>query len=436
MNPILARFQDEPALVNETRLSWFESCVNGAHQMMSEHSEKLLAASDDFWFSADDWRSQFRPYTVKNGILHVPVKGVLLNNFPWSFGNWATGYEYIWQAVKRGVDDSEVRGIALVIDSPGGMVAGNFDLVEKIVAVRGEKQIRAYATESAYSAAYSIASAASKITVTRTGGVGSIGVVVMHADYSGALENAGIKINFIFAGKHKVDGNPYEKLPDAVRARIQERVDTFYDQFTALVAANRDMDVKAVRKTEAQTFMSHEAVENGLADEIGSFEDALLAFVADLNQEEDTQMAEKTQAEQNEAAVSAARAEGHAAGVKDGTTAAMTRINAIINSEAAKDRPKAAMNAALKTSMSVEEATAFLADLPKEAAEAPTTPATPAAGAPAGMLAAAMQNTAESKVEAGQGGDGGKTITAAEQAEKDRALAAQFGLAGFKSPAK
>ncbi len=68
----------------------------------------------------------------------------------------------------------EVKGIAFVIDSPGGHVAGNFDLVDKIFAARDVKPIRAFAAENAYSAAYSIASAAQSITVARTGGVGSI----------------------------------------------------------------------------------------------------------------------------------------------------------------------------------------------------------------------------------------------------------------------
>ena len=71
------------------------------------------------------------------------------------------------------------------------MVAGNFDLVDRIFAARGVKPIRAYAAESAYSAAYSIASAADDITVSRTGGVGSIGVVTVHADYSQALDAGG-----------------------------------------------------------------------------------------------------------------------------------------------------------------------------------------------------------------------------------------------------
>jgi ClpP class serine protease len=44
----------------------------------------------------------------------------------------------------------------------------------------GEKPIHAILTENAYSAAYAIASAADRISVPRTGGVGSVGVITMH----------------------------------------------------------------------------------------------------------------------------------------------------------------------------------------------------------------------------------------------------------------
>ncbi|TOL42864.1 serine peptidase, partial [Vibrio parahaemolyticus] len=71
-------------------------------------------------------------------------------------------------------------GICLDIDSPGGEVAGCFDLVDLIYELRGKKPIYAILSENAYSAAYAIASAADKIYVPRTGGVGSVGVIVIH----------------------------------------------------------------------------------------------------------------------------------------------------------------------------------------------------------------------------------------------------------------
>lgn len=432
MNAILARFQDEPSLVEPSMQATFEACVNHAAETLDKLEAEPMA-SDDFWFSSDDWRSMYRPYNVKNGVLMIPIKGVLLNNFPWQDGQWATGYEYIQQAMRRGVEDSDVRSIALVINSPGGVVSGNFELADKMYAMRGKKPIKAFAADSAYSAAYSLASTADEISVARSGGVGSIGVVTMHADYSDALKERGIKITFIYAGKHKVDGNPYEPLPDAVRKRMQARIDALYSDFVALVARNRDMDEKDVRATEALTYMATEAVEKGLADEVMSFDDAIAAFTAKVNSnEEETDMAEKDKAhiteEAHAAAVTAAKVEGKAEGVKEGATAAMTRINAIMDSEAGKARPNAALNAALKTSMSAEEASAFLATLPEEKKqEAAAAPAN-GAGVGAAVFTAAMGNTSNPNIGASEEEKAEKSAI-----EETSELIKAFGLPGFKS---
>lgn len=391
-NPFLARFEDSPALVHPDKHRRFEASLIKLNDYMDAQHQRELAASngnDDFWFADNDWRSVLRPYVVVNGVLQIPVKGVLLHDFGYQYFDWATGYVYIEKAIERGMGDGNVKGIALVIDSPGGEVAGNFDLVDKIFAWRGTKPIRAYASESAYSAAYSIASAADSITVSRTGGVGSIGVVTAHVDVSKMMDDWGYKVTFIYAGAHKVDGNPYEALKPEVKERIQARIDELYSIFVQTVARNREMDEQAVRDTEALTFTASEATQNGLADNIGERDASIAAFAVELSLNDgDDQMAnvnenkdnaatvtladfEKGKAEAHAAGVVVGKAEGKAEGLKEGASAAVTRINAILDSEEGKKRPKAALSAALKTSMTVEEATAFLADLAEEKASAP-----------------------------------------------------------------
>ena len=87
-------------------------------------------------------------------------------------------------------------------------------------------------------------------------------------------------------------------------------------------------------------------------------------------------MTKETSAAVDQAAIDAARAEGHAEGVKAGATAERTRIAAILASDEGKKRPKAAMSLAMKTALSLDEANASLADMPEETASAtPTTPA-------------------------------------------------------------
>ncbi len=403
MNPILARFDRQPGLISPDSRAWFEACVARADALLQTISDAASepAMQDDFWPSPGSYMTQYRPYVVRDGVLHIPVKGVLLHDFPYADGRWATGYDYIARALRRGLEDGNVRGIALIVHSPGGEVAGNFELADRFFAARGVKPTRAFVNDMAYSAAYSLASACDFIHVTRTSGVGSIGVITSHVDFSKALENYGEKITLIFAGKHKADGNPYEALPADVKARIQARLDELYSVFVSTVARNRAMDETAVRATEALTFTATQALSNGLADTIGSLDDALADYSASLNPDQgDETMAEITQAD-----VDAARAEGKTAGLSEGLAAEKARITGILGCDAAKERPAAALAAALDTDMSVDQAGAFLAKLPSEAK--PIAVAQPAgAGAPKGMFEAAMNQGGGADVGAGDGGNG------------------------------
>jgi signal peptide peptidase SppA len=361
--------------------------VNASLKMLTESEDgaKLLSApmaSGSFWDPYGDGSGHaFRPYNVQNGTLLIPVQGVLLNKFSFSFGRWATGYDYIEQALIRGMADSNVQRVALVVDSPGGEVAGCFELADKVHAARGEKPIRAFASDHAYSAAYALASSASELVVSRSGGTGSVGVVTSHMDVSEALAKQGIKVTFIYAGDHKVDGNPYQKLPDSVKARIQDRIDRIYGVFTSSVARNRDMDEKAVRDTEALTFDATDSVANGFADRIGALNEELVAFSGETTttEKDELAMADYTQ-EQLDSAVATARAEATAEATAAAATAERQRISAILNSDEGKARPVAALSTAMKTGMSAEDAVAFLSDLPEEKAEAKTTEAPAAKG--------------------------------------------------------
>ena len=380
-HPLIEAITNRPLLIADGTEQLFVASLD--YLTTHDRAEEVLAGSfggDDFW--ADDSDS-WRPYIVNNGILQVPVMGVLLNRFGYQAGRWATGYDYIEQAVARGVGDPAVRGIALVVDSPGGEVAGCFELVDKIYGQRSEKPIRAYAADHAYSAAFAIASAAGRVAVTRSGGTGSVGVVTAHVDYSGALEQAGIKVTFIHAGKHKVDGNPYQKLPEDVKARIQARIDKAYQVFVETVARNRDIEQDAVRNTEALCYDAEDSIAVGFADVVGALDEELISFIEDVSNPEGKYMttqstkpgeaaAAPTGIDQttHDTAVAAARA----AALVEGAKAERTRINAIIGSDVGKARPRAAMSAALKTDMTADAAAAFLADLSEEKAEAPTAP--------------------------------------------------------------
>lgn len=431
MNAILAKFQDTTALVDESRSAWLEACAQLGSETFSQ-IEKVAANDNGFWLSEDDWRSRYRPYVVKNGILYIPVKGLLVNDFPWTIGSFITGYEYIYQAVKRGRDDSDVKGIVLVIDSGGGMVSGNWDLVDFIYEVRSSKPIRAVAAEFAYSAAYNIAAATSHVTVARTGGVGSIGVIITHFERSEMLKQMGIKVNLIRSKPGKMQGNSLEPLSEDARKHFEEQVAELHTQFVAMVARGRGMTEEAVDATDAKTFMARQAVEIGLADAIGTVDDAVTAFEATFSQEGDEPMADINQAD-HDAAVNAARTEGTAEGQKKGANEMRARIETIVSSEDGKKRPAMAMKLATGekfASLDADTVVGMLADMPEEKQEASQEQTPAGAGAPAGLFNAAMDGTRQPNV----GSDATGDDTTKTQAEQDRELISAFGLAGFSNP--
>ena len=215
------------------------------------------------------------------GIAIVPVFGMLVTRSSYLTAvSGLTSYAEIGQNIETALADPSVRAVLLEIDSPGGEVGGLFDLCDKISALKASygKPLWALAHEGALSAAYAVACCAEKIVLTQTAEVGSIGVVAVHIDESGADEQAGLAWNFIYAGACKVDGNPHEPLSDRARAEIQSDVDGLYEGFVALVAKNRGIEAEGVRATEAGVYRGASALDVRLADAVMSREAALSAL--------------------------------------------------------------------------------------------------------------------------------------------------------------
>ncbi|SEP02675.1 Peptidase family S49 [Salinihabitans flavidus] len=211
------------------------------------------------------------PFPVVDGIAVIEISGVLIHRGAWiGQSSGQTSYEGIAAQIEAAAGDASVRGVALEIDSFGGEVAGVFDLADRIRALRRDKPVWAFVAEHAFSAGYALASQASRILLPRTGALGSIGVVVMHADLSGKLDQDGMQVTLIHSGQHKVDGNPYAPLAETVRGDIQREIDVLRFLFAETVATGRAgrLSQEAALATEAATYRGADAVAAGLADEV------------------------------------------------------------------------------------------------------------------------------------------------------------------------
>lgn len=331
-----------------------------------------------------------KPFAFAEGYAIIPVRGMLINRCSWSWGGWITGYNFIRAQLDAALADLDVETIVLDVDSYGGEAAGCFELCDHIYASRSVKPILAVVDSNCYSAGYAVASSASKIILTPSGGAGSIGVVVTHFNIGGMLKNAGVEVTFIKSGDHKTDGNPYEALSKEVKASIQANVDLSYDAFVALVARNRNLSDEVVRGTQAKIFRSAEALSLGLVDAVQPPSNALATFegmdaddvdddVTDV-EPTDTPESDNTQeqdmSENANAAGTTTTAAANEQQLREAADAARTaerqRMSGIMGCDEAKGREQLANHIAMNTNMSVEDAKGMLSAAPL--AQAASTP--------------------------------------------------------------
>ncbi|CAM5479653.1 S49 family peptidase [Thauera mechernichensis] len=213
------------------------------------------------------------------GIAVIPVVGTLVRR---SMGIEAVSglmsYGEIEARLDAALADPQVAGILLDLDSPGGEASGVFELAERIRAASTIKPIWAHANDAAYSAAFAIAAACQRLTLSQTAGVGSIGVIALHVNQSVKDAKDGLNYTAVFAGSHKNDFSPHEPLtPQAINA-LQGEVDRLYDIFVNQVGQMRGIDPGAVRATEAGLFYGEQAVAAGLADAVMPFDAVMTEF--------------------------------------------------------------------------------------------------------------------------------------------------------------
>lgn len=228
-------------------------------------------------------RSGTQPFALVNGIAVIEIAGTLVHRGAWiGQSSGLTSYEGIAAQLQAALADPSVRGIALDIDSFGGEVSGAFDLADRIRAARAQKPVHAFVAEHALSAGYVLASQADRIILPRTGAVGSIGVVALHTDMSGALDQKGIAVTLIHAGARKIDANPYQPLPEAVHDQMQRQLEVVRFLFTETVAAGRGnrLNHAAALATEAAIYRGADAIAAGLADDLADPVTAFHAFAA------------------------------------------------------------------------------------------------------------------------------------------------------------
>ncbi|AYN21597.1 S49 family peptidase [Alcaligenes aquatilis] len=217
------------------------------------------------------------------GVYIMPIYGVLVSRSAhMNLCETMTSYEDLRRMLNQALSDPAVEHIVMDIDSPGGSATGCMELSEEIFAARAVKPITAISNFGAYSAAYALASSASEVIVSRSSGVGSIGVIARHVDMSKRHEQAGIKITTVFAGARKNDLSSEAPITDEAYSWLTDLVQKNYDAFVQTVSRNRGLSAADVMQTEAGVFFGQDAVSIGLADRVETPQAAINRIAAQV----------------------------------------------------------------------------------------------------------------------------------------------------------
>ena len=182
------------------------------------------------------------------------------------------------QQLDKIADDSDVKGIVLRVNSPGGTVSGSDAIYTVLTRFKRQHKIPVVAStqEVCASGAYYISCAADKIVVQPTSVVGSIGVIFETFDASGTLGMIGVKTDPIKSAVNKDMGSPFKPLGKEEREIMQGMVNEYFDRFKGVVRQHRAIkDEDWTMVTDGRVFSGARAVELGLADQTGLLDDGI-----------------------------------------------------------------------------------------------------------------------------------------------------------------
>lgn len=207
----------------------------------------------------------------------IPVVGVIANRTQ----SMGVGADQIAQAVTHAARSARVDAIVLDMDSPGGTVTGVPEAANAVHEASKVKPVVSVSNGGMGSAAYWIGSAANEVVVSPSSKAGSIGVYMLHEDWTAKMETEGVKLTEISAGKYKTEGAPWKPLDEEADAYLRSEVAAAYKWFTGDVARFRGVTPADVRNGygEGRFLGAKEAVAAGLADRVATLDETIARLV-------------------------------------------------------------------------------------------------------------------------------------------------------------
>jgi len=214
---------------------------------------------------------------TESGIAIIPLEGAITKKdsfFSRFFGE--TSHEQFQNLVQQAQNDEDIKGAVVYIDSPGGVVSGTNESALALADLANKKPTVVFSDGMIASAAYRISIEADSIIVGPSTEVGSIGVVLLHADFSKAYEDRGIKLTEITSGQFKRIASSTSPLSPEGKEYLQGLVDDHFQLFKSAVGESRGLSGDQLNDvSQGQLYVGQKALKAGLIDQIGTLEDAI-----------------------------------------------------------------------------------------------------------------------------------------------------------------
>lgn len=231
--------------------------------------------------------------TIEAGDAHrqvavLEVDGTIMDNA--GAGSFSEGMDYqgILEAIEEIKENDEVQGLLLTVNSPGGGVYESTELYNALLDLKESRDFPIYVSmgQMAASGGYMISMVGDQIYTDNETTTGSIGVIMQVPNFSGFMEEHGLSMDTYKSGAMKDLGSSYRGASDAEKDVLNSFIQEKYNRFVDIVANGRGMSTDDVKKlADGRIYTGSQAVENGLADQIGYEKDALAALRADHNLE-------------------------------------------------------------------------------------------------------------------------------------------------------
>jgi len=179
------------------------------------------------------------------------------------------------EQIEKAKNASNIKGVLLIVNSPGGAVAPSVELAYAIKELREIKPVIAYASGVIASGSYYASIWADKIIANPGSMVGSIGVIMQGLNTEELMAKIGVSTQTVKAGKYKESGTPTRKWFDYEKEQLKSIIDDTYDMFITDVANARKLKKSDHTKfADARVFTASQAKKVGLVDEVATISKA------------------------------------------------------------------------------------------------------------------------------------------------------------------